>query len=448
MPIPGLRRYQLETLRSLQRNIVADRGQTFTVMFPRQAGKNEISAWLVAGLLLAHGDRGGSVVVCAPSFRPQAALSLERTLGQLHRWQGRFALKARREGQVIHCGAAHATFLSASPSANVAGHTASLLLVADEAQDIDAAWFDRQFRPMTASTGASTVLFGTPWSGNSLLEDAIAANRRHDAALRGSPESISLRSWHHEFSWPEVARYNPPYGRFVELERERLGANHPIFRSQYELVPAAGENRLLSPAALTAIATDERLAAGPADGDRYVAGLDFAGDSVGGDSTVMTIGRCAAGGLEVVAVEAWTGMAYESQVAAALTLARHWRLERLVCDATGLGAALTDRLRTELGRVVSPLVFTRAEKSALGFALQAAAGTRRLHIPRGGSEGIARLWRELHLCRVELAGSHQIGWGAPPGEHDDCVASLALCLRAAETVGAPRRAVGRGRRND
>lgn len=446
MPIPGLRRYQSETLHSLQYNIEKHPGQTFTVMFPRQAGKNEISAWLVSGLLLAHAGLGGSVVVCAPSFHPQGSLSLARTFAQLQRWQKRNGVMLRREGQTIRCGNAHAAFLSASPAASVAGHTASLLLIGDEAQDIDADWFNRQFKPMTASTGAPTILFGTPWSGNSLLEDAIEANRRHDDTLSGDPERVSLLSWHHEFGWPDVARYNPPYGRFVELERERLGAEHPIFRSQYELASAAGESRLLSPENLRALGTNLTPPGEPAAGERYVGGLDFAGDKTGGDSTVLTIGQCAGGGFLGVAVEEWSARSYEAQIEAVVTLARHWNLERLVCDATGMGASLVAQLRRELGHAVSPLVFTRPEKSALGFALQAAAETQRLAIPRAGGAGIARLWHELRLCRLELAGKFQIGWEAPPGEHDDCVASLALCLRAAETAGGPRKALGRARR--
>ncbi len=445
MAIPGLRAYQAATLRSLHYNLVAARGQTLTVMFPRQAGKNEISAWLVAGLLLANAAEGGSIVVCAPSFRPQAGLSLQRTLAQLRRWDDLFPICPRREGQAIHCGRAHAVFLSAAPTANVAGHTASLALIADEAQDIDADWFNRQFRPMTASTGASTVMFGTPWSGNSLLEDAVEANRRHDAGLTGSPAEVSLRSWHHQFSWAEVASYNPPYGRYVELERERLGADHPIFRSQYDLVAAATEVTLLSPEALRAIGGSFPALEQPLPGERYCAGLDFAGERLGGDSTVLTIGRQTDGGLEVVAVECWTGTPFETQVAAVAALARAWQIERLVCDATGLGAALTAQLRGELGRIVEPLVFTRAGKSVLGFALQAAAATGRLAIPRAGSAGIGRLWRELRLCRVERAGHLQISWAAPQGEHDDCVASLALCLRAAEGFRPERRAVGRSR---
>lgn len=443
--IPGLRAYQLTTFAGLVANVRHRGGQTLTVMFPRQAGKNEISAWLVSALLIANQDRGGSVVVCAPTLRPQLSVSLDRTMGYLSRRARQLRVLAARRGNVIHCGAASAVFLSGSPSANVAGHTASLLLIGDEAQDLDADWFNRQFKPMTSSTGAPTVLFGTPWSGNSLLEDAVAENLRHDATVPPEELLIPGRTWHHQYAWAEVARYNEPYGRFVEGERERLGDRHPAYLSQYELVAAAAENRLLTSENLASAARDLPALDDPLPGERYVAGLDFAGEAAGGDSTVLTVSRCTHGGIEVVAVYEWTGVPYQSQLEAVVALARHWDLARMVCDATGLGAALVSQLKRALGARVVALPFSRPEKSALGFALQAAAETHRLGIPVRGTPAVQLLWRELRACRVELAGRFQIGWAAPPGEHDDCVVSLALCLRAAETAGGERKAQGRSR---
>ena len=143
-----------------------------TVMFPRQAGKNEVSAALVAALLAGRVDLGGTIILCAPTLTPQALISFERTKRYLAAMDGMGAWPVSIEGATLRIGHASAMFLSASPAAHVAGHTASIALIADEAQDIDADWFNRQFRPMAASTGAPTVLFGTPWDGRTLLERA------------------------------------------------------------------------------------------------------------------------------------------------------------------------------------------------------------------------------------------------------------------------------------
>lgn len=166
--------------------IAANRGATFTVMFPRQAGKNEVAAVVVACLLRSHARTGGTVVVCAPTLYPQAEISEQRLRRVLSFSERLFpGLATRVEANVVAVGRASAIFLSASPAAHVAGHTASIALIADEAPDIDTDWFNRQFRPMAASTGAPTVLLGTPWDGQTLLEKAADLNRQTDVTASG-----------------------------------------------------------------------------------------------------------------------------------------------------------------------------------------------------------------------------------------------------------------------
>jgi len=38
----------------------------------------------------------------------------------------------------------------------------------------------------------------------------------------------------------EVAKYNPDYLAYVEGEKQRLGENHPLFLTQYCLLPLRG----------------------------------------------------------------------------------------------------------------------------------------------------------------------------------------------------------------
>ncbi len=432
-----LRKYQAQVLLALLQNIGAFPGETFTVMFPRQAGKNEVSAALVSALLLANARDGGSVIVCAPTLYPQATISFQRTSDRLRATAHRLRLSFTSEGNTLRLGAASATFLSGSPEANVAGHTASILLIGDEAQDLDEDWFNRQFKPMTASTGAPTVLFGTPWQGDSLLEHAVARNRARDL------ENAALPAWHQEVGWQRVAKHLPAYGAYVAHERERLGADHPIFLSQYELASVESEGRLLSPAQLWALEGAFGPLDAPVPGERYVGGIDFAGEGRDGDATALAIARLVDGAAEVVYLASWRGRPFHEVSAEVAAIAREWRLERLLCDATGMGAPLTAGLARELGRRVQPLVFSRGEKSALGFDLIAAASTGTLRIAPPMNAGFRALWDELRACRSAPVAGGQITWSAPPGQHDDHVAALALCLRAAQTSGPRRVAVGR-----
>src|SRR5690606_5639517 len=124
-----------------------------------------------------------------------------------------------RRGASLRCGGASLHFLSAEPAANVVGHTASLLLEVDEAQDVDIEKFDRDFRPMAASTDAPVVFYGTPWGPRSLLEQAKAEHR--------AAERRDGRRRHFRFDWQTVAAHVPAYRRYVEGERARLGERHP-----------------------------------------------------------------------------------------------------------------------------------------------------------------------------------------------------------------------------
>lgn len=440
-----LREYQARVYVGLCEGLAARRGATFTVLMPRQSGKNEIAAALITRLLTGHAADGGTVVVCAPTMSPQAEISIARVLGRLRR-SVRPALPVRFgvDGHSLRVGRASVVFLSALPEAHVAGHTASLALIADEAQEIDRDWFDRQFRPMTASTAAGIVLLGTPWDGDSLLDRAVARNRAQDAR----EAELKIPRLHHQVGWQEVADDQAPYGQYVRGEMERLGASHPLFRTQYGLETVAGAGRLLSPEDLSALAGAHAREREPMAGERYAAGLDLAGEGEHADANVLTIARLARGGrCEVVDHIAWQWRPFAEVASSVLAAVKGWRLDRLCVDATGLGGPLAARLEEELGaHTVERFTFTAQSKPELGYALLAAVRTGRVALyAADGSAEAAACHHELAACRARHDGPGRLRWEAPPGGHDDYVVSLALCQRAAASIGAPRVAVGRAR---
>ena len=197
-----LRPYQAEVARAVLADIDEGRGHTLTVLMPRQSGKNQLSAHLEAYLLTRCQRRGGSLVKCAPTYRPQVLVSIARLLRALDnpltadRWR-------RRDGHVVELGRASIAFYSAEPGANVVGGTASLLLECDEAQDVMPDKWEKDFRPMGATANATSVLYGTPWTDDTLLARQIAANR--EAETRDG-----IRR-HFQVGWEEVAR-NPLVG--------------------------------------------------------------------------------------------------------------------------------------------------------------------------------------------------------------------------------------------
>ena len=239
--LPPLRPYQATVARAVLRRVFAGEGGSISVEIARQGGKNELSAQIELALLLSRQLRGGTIVKCAPTFEPQATISRDRLLERAA--QAGVGPLIEREGTgTLRCGRARARFLSAEPSAHVLGHTADLLLEVDEAQEVQPEKFDRDFRPMAASTNAPVVYYGTPWGPRSLLAQAQAAHLEAERA--------DGRRRHFRYDWEHVAAHNPEYGRYVEDERQRLGERHPLFRTQYLLEMLHDEDRLLDGAAL------------------------------------------------------------------------------------------------------------------------------------------------------------------------------------------------------
>ncbi|MEX1103557.1 MAG: hypothetical protein WED87_04875 [Dehalococcoidia bacterium] len=440
---PALRRYQREVFFDLLDALRTRRGETFTVMFPRQAGKNEVAAELLQALLRLQSEVGGSAIAAAPTLTPQGLISLERTRAALERTDRVGTGGATRvDGATISLGAATAHFLSASPSAHVAGHTASILLSGDEGQELDREWFERQFRPMAASTAANTVFFGTPWNGHTLLDEAVARNRERDT---GPEEGRSL--FHYEVSWEKVAESVAPYREFVLKERERLGAEDVYFRTQYGLQTVDGAGSLFTAAALAALEGTHQRQKEPRPHERYVAGLDLGGGGEHADRSVLTIARvCPGARCEVVDHASWRGIPLLDLDAKVLEKVRPWRLERLVVDSTGLGASSAEHLARELGSVtVEAFTFSGRSKSDLGQRLLGGATQRTLALYANDGSVDARICRaELRACGRTNHPGGRMQWGAAGG-NDDYVVSLALALRAAEQAGEPRFATGRRR---
>lgn len=462
-PIPSLRPYQREAARAILKSALGGHGGSFSVLIARQGGKNELSAQIELALLLAGWRRPVEAIKCAPTFDPQCRISLRRLWQRLSALPLPAGLAAIEEGSAVRLGRARQRFLSAEPGAHVVGHTAHALLEVDEAQDVGPEKFAKEFLPMAAAGNATIVYYGTAWDETNLLAAAIARHReleRRDGLRR-----------HFEADWRAVAACNPAYGRYVAAERDRLGEEHPLFQTQYLLRPLPGSGRLLAPAALALVeGTHPRLGERPPAavepaGAVYVAGLDVGGETLtqtrrDPDRTVLTVARVlspppgallAEPAIEVVAIYTWRGAGHGELAGAIAGLARdRWRLRRLAIDATGIGEGLAAALAspgvTAGGLEVLRLRLSRERKSALGYALQAAAaaGRLRLHAADGSPER-EELLGQLRLARAVYLPGRLLAFDVAEADgHDDHLLSLALCVEAAAGA-APLTAVGRRR---
>jgi hypothetical protein len=468
-----LRAYQLEAAHAILASIERGDGAIFTVMMARQMGKNELSAQIEAWLLHALRGSEASLVKASPTLRPQGMLSKRRLREVLERAREvnpTGLIWREREGHIIAIDKASIAFYSANEAANVMGATAHPLLEIDEAQDVVEEKYLRDFRPMGASTNATTVLYGTAWTGETLLEHQKQQNLELEAravrlaGTRHAPAGPVKR--HFEFPWTALAALSPSYKAYVEAEIERLGLTHPMIRTQYLLEALAEQDRLFTAVQLAQLrGTHARLAGPRMIGNHpalYVAGVDVAGADEGAegaegrealahpqrDATVVTIAEVQQDqqmpgfvSIQIVQHYEWVGLEHREQYLRLRDLLRGaWNCARVVIDASGIGAGLASWLADALGKsAVEQFRFTRESKSNLGWDLLAAVNTGRLKMyADDGSPESRQFWEELRQARsVHLAGQ-ALNFFVPAGKgHDDYLMSAALCVRAAAAVALP-----------
>jgi len=447
-----LRPYQADIARSVIGSIEDHRGATFTVEIARQGGKTELSAHLEVLLLTMFMAAGGTAVKCSPTFRPQAVISMTRLKDRLNDF-GFSGIWAAEMGYMVVLGAARQLFLSADKSSAVVGHTADILLEIDEAQDVSKEKYTRDFRPMGSAHNVTTVLYGTTWDDATLLEEMKQSNlelEKKDGMRR-----------HFRYDWQAIARHNDDYRAFVEAERERLGESHPLFRTQYALLPVRSGGGFLSAEQRSLMkGTHPRQRSRRTGSAVCAAGIDLAGEAEteenalltrpGRDSTVITFveiiphgERDGQPGINVVEHYCRTGMNHATLLPEITDLLKRWNCRRIAVDATGIGEPVASFLRQALGPRVMPFKFTQQTKSELGFSLLAAVNAGRLKIYRAdGSEEYAALMAELEKARSLFRPNRTLNFYVDPCEgHDDFLMSLALAVHAAEDY-TPKHATG------
>jgi hypothetical protein len=490
-----LRPYQQEVAKAILDSVQNHKGLTFSVEIARQGGKNELSAIIELTLLTLYMAKGGHAIKASPTFKPQTIISMVRLKQRLDEYG--FAGTWQSEmGYIIRLGEARQVFLSADQSSSVVGHTADILLEIDESQDVSKEKYTKEFRPMGSATNATTVHYGTTWDDSTLLEEVKQSNlelERKDGIKR-----------HFRYDWQEVAKYNADYLRFVEAEKERLGSNHPLFLTQYALVPICGGGGFLNMAQRAQLQGGHSRLHHPEPGKVYVAGIDLAGEAEGiedavlrylkprQDSTVVTIAEidtravstcrdrpsglsealdrskdlslhvpskspegsrrlvdqlkesCRQPKISVVEHYWWTGKPHTELYSTLVDLLKNvWDCKRIVVDATGIGQPVASFLRHSLGSRVIPFQFTQRSKSEIGFDLLAAINSGRLKVyAADGSPEYQEFWFELEKAKSHYRPSQTMNFYVDSSEgHDDFLISLALVVEAARHY-IPRSAKG------
>ncbi len=454
--INRLRPYQREVALAVLDSVFLKKGTTFSVEIARQGGKNELSAQLELLLLTIFMAEPKNLVKCAPTFKPQAVISMMRLKDRLND-AGFAGIWGSELGYIIRLGYARAIFLSADEQANVVGNTAHLLLEIDESQDVPREKYAKEFKPMGATTNATTIHYGTTWDDSTTLEEVKQTNlelERKDGIKR-----------HFHYDWQEVAKHNKDYLAYVEAERERLGEDHPLFLTQYRLLPIHGGGGFLSRQQRAQMAGGHSRRHQPEPGRRYIAGIDLAGEAEveegitalkpRQDSTVVTIGELDFSvtdevqkqpRINIVEHYRWTGKKHTELYPQLVDiLGSVWNCRRIAVDATGVGQPVSSFLRKAHGSRVRPFTFSSQSKSRLGFNLLAAVNSGGLKMYAGdGSPEYQEFWVQMEKARSQFRPNQTMNFYVAPAQgHDDFLMSLALVVEAARY--SPRSAKGSSR---
>lgn len=470
----GLRQYQAGPADAVIDSCLHQRGLEFLWVFPRQSGKDEAVAQLVAFLLTLFQRTEAGIVHVYPTGQQTSTgvQRLERRLDNL--WtEGRWWQKSKPTRRGL--GHAECAFFSGHPAAKAEGATANLLLIVNEAQDQDEQVIERRFTPMRASTNATALFVGTVrttsdylWRVKQRLEKLETADGIQRVFMV-SPEQVGAE--------------NPHYAAFVESQVRSKGRNHPSVRTELFNEPvdtAAGLFPERRRALMRGRHRRQRCPATEGSGEIYLALVDVGGQDEGATSafaelsnphrdytvcTMVRIVRALDGAArlgpsyEVVDVAAWQGTRHfqdapgqPSLFNSLLAYLRLWEPVAVICDATGVGQGIADALTTGYRRQVFHFDFSGGRKARLGNDFLAVVETGRFqyfHDPEAFEYGSDEwfFFLQCEHCGYELAPGTPIErglrWGVSetakvqiPGSgemllvHDDRLLSAALVAEA------------------
>ncbi|GKU79302.1 terminase [Paenibacillus sp. L3-i20] len=476
--------YQLEVADAIIYSALQGLGWFIVVMISRQAGKNEISAFVQHYLLLYgwyHGERISGVKF-APVHKPQVQASMDRLEGadapDAGGMAGSILTKrtfTKSDGYKYHIGKPRDSnkwaFLSINPTANVASQTAFTLLEGDEAQDIDEAKWNRDAQPMGSFNNATTVLYGVAWTKGSFIYQGM--QQAYDMEARLEPKLGYRPKLVFKIDADRViAAGNANYKEFYENLVARLGENHIAVQTQYRLTFVDTIGKYFSDEEIARIfASLYETRQGPKPGSSYIFSIDVAGqeeqptelaDEVEAgnhkrDATILTIGELFPDGVVVpVAWYQWVGKGHTQQRLQIKTILKHWNCTGGSGDATGLGEALIYWLIEQMPEMeIEAYKFKAAgdeNKSKLGYLAYSYVKGGLFRMPRRPADNPQQAdlydearWQLENLVRVakkeQKINFHVPHTAKPRREghvpHDDVAIGLFLLIRAAYMIKDP-----------
>jgi len=435
--------YQAEPARAILKSIFEKQGLTIVIVISRQAGKDELLANLLSYLMLLFAHRDTGIVIANPTYKPQTINAIVRLEKRL---TGNLLTKTiwnKRSDFMRMIGSCVASFLSADAAANVVGAVASLLLVANESQDIQPSVYDKRFVPMTASTNATRVIVGTTWTSKTLLAREMRAAR--ELEKQDGIRRVFI------YTADDVRKVNAAYGQFVDGEIRKLGRQHPLVKTQYFCEEIDELTGMFNAARRTLMVGDREAQDSPTPGHIYAVTIDVGGQdeallnldgmgNPGRDYTTLDITEVDLSSLEtlqaptyrIVQRRAWQGESHVAIFGKVCQIVDAWNIQYIVVDATGVGEGLWSMLVRRYPTKTIAIKFSQQVKSELGYAFIGIIETGRLR-DCAPSELVAEQYANCE-SEILVGPLHTMRWGVPDGTrgadgqliHDDHILADAM----------------------
>lgn len=463
--------YQEQFSKRVIRSVLENDGEEITALFSRQSGKSETIALTVGGIMIilpqlanmpmfANDPRltmykeGVFVGIFAPSQR-QAQITYGRIKARIQSKPAQMILSdpefnlffTTSNGQTVTLSnGSFATAISASEGSNIEGES-FMLIICEECQDISNFKIEKSIHPMGAAYNASLINIGTATTHKGYFYDTIQRNKRDDKL-----KTSHIRN-HFEYDYKVASKYNPNYAKYIEKEKKRLGERSDAFRMSYCLEWVIERGMFVDLKELEATCGELTLERVSYDKSAtHVVGIDLGGK---GDDTVVTMvetnwdmpaileSRVDEETGEEVVYEAYNSYIkdwymiqnepdYEVQYAKVMDYLDHWKVARIVCDATR-EASFAHRLRSNRKEEVIPYIFTTKSKSELYKHLDMEISAGRARFCCGPETYTSLEFRKF----LEQVGDLQKGYSGTNmivchpdenGAHDDYPDSWALAV--------------------
>lgn len=476
------RRYLHENQIALLRAVANPTIRQVTALMSRQAGKTESIATFAG--YLADNYPTMRIGIFTPRIQ-QAEVSLGRVsvFYQMNEDKLNNKLISVTKDKIVLSNNSFIQAVSASDQSNIEGLTFDVIIL-DEAQKIsDYTWSER-IVPMGGATNAKLIKIGTPKFRNHFFESCnnskwthIARDWTECAQLWALDDPPLLLPDHTNPNSGELRQYS----RFVfnlmpKVLKQQLFPNSPEnwtdgemsvedFKTQYmlEFVDGAGSFLTADEIKLFTSGEFDWIDHGLI-GERYFAGIDFAGsDRDGADFTHITVIRVASNGERQ---KVWSmemhGESYPEQMRIIAKLFGGpkpvWNVQGIFADYTGCGAPVIQTLQIEYGiKNLTGIIFNASDrysnsgmnmKNIMFAEVKNAISTGKFKYPskeRYYSSTIKGKYTFYHKMVEEWADlEYEVRPNginkrieAPVGQHDDVACADALahfaCLHAGKT---------------